>query len=428
MRLPPLPAWGVERTAACSRRWSPATPRWATSPSSNRRPPDGADAVPAEAELLAAQHAASVYALALMRERLAAEVTTELRDELLEGLLVRPGHRRAGDPRARPPPGLRRVAGLPGPGVLVRRTTPRAARRCLAAPMAPRGPPVGAAACSTASPSSCATARPRPSSPAAANELVVLLPDGLRPPPPTSARTVTLYVASMYPEWPVTVGIGGQSATAPREISPAPTPRPVAPPRSRCASAAGARSSTSTTSGFYRLLFQISTTATSCVPSSSRSSARCWSTTASTAPTSSSTIRSLPHEQQQPAGHGEGALRPRQHRRLPHPAHPDDHRPRPLEDRGLPARPRGPDDPRRRSRHLTARSAPLCSCMPSGLPRGAAGDSPGNPGAEVSQPRRHPRRTPLPTPCPSVAVWHAKPRPDDVPNLGDATHPRILLP
>src|SRR5690606_22579403 len=48
---------------------------------------DTESTVPEEADLLAAQHAASVYALALMRERLAAEVTTELRDELLEGLL-----------------------------------------------------------------------------------------------------------------------------------------------------------------------------------------------------------------------------------------------------------------------------------------------------------------------------------------------------
>src|SRR3989304_4279691 len=52
-------------------------------------PESGEDeAAPAEAELLGAQDAASVYALALMREGLAAEVTTELRDELLEGLLV----------------------------------------------------------------------------------------------------------------------------------------------------------------------------------------------------------------------------------------------------------------------------------------------------------------------------------------------------
>ncbi len=86
MRLPPLPAWGVnygcvlapvvasESTLGYLVILEPETP-------------DGAELPPEEADLLAAQHAASVYALALMRERLAAEVTTELRDELVEGLL-----------------------------------------------------------------------------------------------------------------------------------------------------------------------------------------------------------------------------------------------------------------------------------------------------------------------------------------------------
>ena len=50
------------------------------------------------------QHAATVYALAMMRERMAAEVTRQLRNELLEGLLL--GHLsdaaggRVGAPRA----------------------------------------------------------------------------------------------------------------------------------------------------------------------------------------------------------------------------------------------------------------------------------------------------------------------------------------
>src|SRR6185436_9821361 len=39
-------------------------------------------------DLLAAQHAARVYALALMRERIASEVSTALSEELLEGLLL----------------------------------------------------------------------------------------------------------------------------------------------------------------------------------------------------------------------------------------------------------------------------------------------------------------------------------------------------
>ena len=40
--------------------------------------------------MLVVQHAATVYALAMMRERMAAEVTRQLRNELLEGLLL--GH------------------------------------------------------------------------------------------------------------------------------------------------------------------------------------------------------------------------------------------------------------------------------------------------------------------------------------------------
>jgi len=88
MRLPPLPAWGVNHGCVLA----PVVAGDATlGYLAILEPETGSDdAAPAEADLLAAQHAASVYALALMRERLAAEVTTELRDELLEGLLV--GH------------------------------------------------------------------------------------------------------------------------------------------------------------------------------------------------------------------------------------------------------------------------------------------------------------------------------------------------
>ena len=87
MRLPPLPAWGVNHGCVLA----PVVAGDATLGYLAILESDTADAcsvTSADAELLAAQHAASVYALALMRERLAAEVTTELRDELLEGLLV----------------------------------------------------------------------------------------------------------------------------------------------------------------------------------------------------------------------------------------------------------------------------------------------------------------------------------------------------
>ena len=87
MRLPPLPAWGVSHGCVLAPVVAATRPcgylAILESDAATLR-----SSVSAEAELLAAQHAASVYALALMRERLAAEVTTELRDELLEGLLV----------------------------------------------------------------------------------------------------------------------------------------------------------------------------------------------------------------------------------------------------------------------------------------------------------------------------------------------------
>jgi sugar diacid utilization regulator len=51
---------------------------------------DGGGGNDGELNVLVVQHAATVYALAMMRERMAAEVTRQLRNELLEGLLL--GH------------------------------------------------------------------------------------------------------------------------------------------------------------------------------------------------------------------------------------------------------------------------------------------------------------------------------------------------
>lgn len=48
----------------------------------------GGDEGGEELDLLTIQHAATVYALALMRERIAAEVASRLKDDLLEGLLL----------------------------------------------------------------------------------------------------------------------------------------------------------------------------------------------------------------------------------------------------------------------------------------------------------------------------------------------------
>ncbi len=54
----------------------------------DNRPDDVVVDADGEIDVLVVQHAATVYALAMMRERIAAEVTRQLRNELLEGLLL----------------------------------------------------------------------------------------------------------------------------------------------------------------------------------------------------------------------------------------------------------------------------------------------------------------------------------------------------
>jgi len=251
MRLPPLPAWGVG--AGCV--LAPVIAGDATLGYLAILEPetlDGADAVPAEADLLAAQHAASVYALALMRERLAAEVTTELRDELLEGLLdgqvtddqaTRERARRLGYdesmvyqvlamlPDDAPEADGARRADASWTGGWRRRVIDSVAQ--LVRDRAPQA----------------IVTRRR-------EELVVLLPGTTETAAADLGKTVTLYVTSMYPEWPVTVGIGSQ-CEAPRDIA-----RSYAQAR-RAAEVAlrfGRRGEVVTFEdlGFYRLLFQIS--------------------------------------------------------------------------------------------------------------------------------------------------------------------------
>jgi PucR family transcriptional regulator, purine catabolism regulatory protein len=250
MRLPPLPAWGVAFGCVLA----PIVAGDSTLGYLAILEAEAADSepsVPAEADLLAAQHAASVYALALMRERLAAEVTTELRDELLEGLLdgqvtdeqaTRERARRLGYDEsltyqvlsALPEESgvraasylsesnwsggwLRRV--LESVGQMVRERAPEAI-----------------------------VSRRR-------DELVVIAPQAEGVQASDLGRSITLYVASMYPEWPLTVGIGGE-CSAPRDIA-----RSYAQAR-RSAEVAlrfGRKGEVVSFEelGFYRLLFQI---------------------------------------------------------------------------------------------------------------------------------------------------------------------------
>ena len=293
MRLPPLPGLGVNNGCVLA----PVLVGDSTLGYLAILEPDAQDAsnAPAEAELLAAQHAASVYALALMRERLAAEVTTELRDELLEGLLVgqvtdeqatRERARRLGydegltyrvlvmvpnEAATRGQPflasdgwaaGWRRRL-LDSVSQLVRDRAPRSIvsrRRDELIVLVPEGPLTLPSEDASTSDS---VKSPLPSGRGLGEGQTTERTPDSRPsrtqPEPTPAdlgRTVTLYVASMYPEWPLTVGVGGV-CRSPREIS-------VSYAQARRASEVALRFGrkgevvTFEDLGLYRLLFQIS--------------------------------------------------------------------------------------------------------------------------------------------------------------------------
>ncbi len=249
MRLPPLPAWGVNYGCVLA----PVVAGDAVLGYLAILEPETVDAessVPAEADLLAAQHAASVYALALMRERLTAEVTTELRDELLEGLL---------DGQVTDEQATRERARRLG----YDDTQVYQVLTLLLDEAAERDQTYAGDGWSTGwrrrvLDSVAQMVRERASHAIVTRrreELVVLLPEGTEPSSGELGKAVTLYVASMYPEWPLTVGIGGV-CKAPREIA-----RSYAQAR-RAAEVArrfGRRGEVVTFDdlGFYRLLFQI---------------------------------------------------------------------------------------------------------------------------------------------------------------------------
>ncbi len=249
MRLPPLPAWGVNHGCVLA----PVVAGDATLGYLAILEPEAAagEAAPAEAELLAAQHSASVYALALMRERLAAEVTTELRDEVLEGLLIgqvtdeqatRERARRLGYDESLTYQALVLVPDEGGT-----RSQPPLDAESWSAGRRRRLLDSVAQLVRDRAPQSIVSRR--------RDELVVLLPQGAQPGPADLARIVSLYVRSLYPDWPLTIGISG-ICRAPREIA-----RSYAQAR-RAAGVAlrfGRRGEVVTFDdlGLYRLLFQI---------------------------------------------------------------------------------------------------------------------------------------------------------------------------
>jgi PucR family transcriptional regulator, purine catabolism regulatory protein len=203
LRLPPLPAWGVTHGCVLAPVLSGEGTLGYLAILDSEGGPEGAAAE--EVDLLAVQHAASVCALALMRERIAAEVSTELKDELLEGLLLgevsdeqaaRERVRRLGYDESLTYRALVLVSDrsdLRFPAGATPNTSWSAARRL-------RLMDSVAQLVRARSPQAIVTVR--------GDELVVLVPETTAPDPADLGRTVVLYLASLYPDWPLTVGIG----------------------------------------------------------------------------------------------------------------------------------------------------------------------------------------------------------------------------
>lgn len=247
LRLPPLPAWGVSRGVVLA----PIGIDEATLGFLAILEPEAAAAA-SEADLLAAQHAANVYALALMRERLTDEVTTELRDQLLEALLegqvtdetaLHERARRLGYDEA-----LRYRVVVFSPDAQTPAGQPLAAGTGWAAGWRRRLLDGAAQLVRERSPQAIVTRR--------REELVVVAPDVPELPPAELGRAAVRYAASLYPNLQLTVGVGGLCESA-RDIA-----RSYAQAR-RTAEIAlrfGRRGEVVTfeSLGLYRLLFQVS--------------------------------------------------------------------------------------------------------------------------------------------------------------------------
>lgn len=213
LRLPPLPAWGVQQGCVLAPVVAGEDTLGYLAILEPEATAEGGEenVVLAEADLLAAQHAASVYALALMRERLTTEVTRELRDELLDGLLLgQVTDEQAARERARrlgydETSNYRLLVFLPenrSEGTGVEASWSASSRRRLldsAAHLirdrAPRA----------------LVSRRR-------NELVALVPENTEPAASDLGRSVSLYVGSLYPDTPLTIGVSGLCRT-PRELA-----------------------------------------------------------------------------------------------------------------------------------------------------------------------------------------------------------------
>ena len=153
-----------------------------------------------ELDLQIVQHAANVYALSMMRERMAAEVARQLKDELFEGLLFgRNQDEQVARERAirvgYSPEIVYRVIVVVAPGLDERAET-LAQRRRLLESLAELGV--------RRSPDAFATVRE--------DELVLVIPETIDA--RELGRTFVQHASALVPDWRVTVGIGGPFSNA----------------------------------------------------------------------------------------------------------------------------------------------------------------------------------------------------------------------
>jgi PucR family transcriptional regulator, purine catabolism regulatory protein len=153
-----------------------------------------------ELDLQIVQHAANVYALSMMRERMAADVAQQLKDELFDGLLFgRNQDEQVARERAMrlgyTPQAVYRVVAVVAHTGLEERPETLAQRRRLLESLAEQA---------RRSPDAFATVRDE--------ELVLVVPDTVDV--RELGRTFVQHAAALVPDWRVTVGIGGPLANA----------------------------------------------------------------------------------------------------------------------------------------------------------------------------------------------------------------------
>lgn len=206
LRLPPFPDWGVSNGCVLA----PVVVGDETMGYLAIVEPNSNESAADEVDLLAAQHAANVYALALMRQHITAEVSAELKDELIEGLLTgQVTDQQAATER------LRRLGydDAYAYRALILAPSEVTATRTGNAPETPWTVSRRLRALESVS----GLIRERSSNAIVTfrrGELVTLLPEMPELPAEELARIVQQHITYSYPDWLLTIGIGGVSPTA----------------------------------------------------------------------------------------------------------------------------------------------------------------------------------------------------------------------